>query len=230
MSVNLFNILIDFITKPIFVSIIGVISFISAIIALIVAWMAYQLQKKSDKDIQRIEKDIGRLEKSAQSISETQDKLAFETEKNRLINISENLNVSGEDKSKLKSGIMCIFYNEEYKLRFIKNDQSIDATCKIDFIKESMKEYALPKRFYPYDRKQDFPYCYVYVTNIRNKNDVEKGYYYLSYEAILKKDNSREVKWYIAKKYPISNGFEIDFWQAHHKSRGDTADDFCKKC
>ena len=65
---NIKNLFIEFITLPSVVSIIGILSFISAVVALIVAWRAYQLQRKSDKDLKKIEKNIDNLNKEGQKI------------------------------------------------------------------------------------------------------------------------------------------------------------------
>lgn len=242
MNINLFNILIDFITNPIFVSIIGVISFISAIIALIVAWMAYQLQKKSDKDIQRIEKDIGRLENSAQSISEIQDKLAFETEKNRLMDATKDIAVSKENKKDIEDGIIHIFNNQMFIIS-IKDQSNREYHCVITFIRESNKPYALPKMYYPFNQIHSFPYFCIYVTkvylfktepdSVLNKKlisefKIQKGNYYLHYHLSLSDKN--KTGWYIAKRYPITQGLKFIFsYTVYEAEKGISADDFCKK-
>ena len=149
--------------------IIGILSFIASIVALCVAWRAYKLQKKSDKDLQQIENNMNQLEQSVQNISEIQDKLAFETEKNRLKNIV-NTNIPENEKKELNSGIDHIFDETKFKVVFInENKQQTNGNCKIRFIKENEKPHALPKVHYPFNRIHDFPYFCVEVSEVEKK-------------------------------------------------------------
>ena len=66
-----FDIFTNFISSPSATSIIGILSFISAIVALYIAWKAYALQKKSDADLKRIEDDIDKIENSIEKLSKT---------------------------------------------------------------------------------------------------------------------------------------------------------------
>ena len=86
---NLFNVSIEFITGSVVVSIIGILSFISAVIALIVSWRAYKLQKKSDKDLKRVEENIDVLNTEGEKIQKNVEKI-----KNISSRMEENVNKS----------------------------------------------------------------------------------------------------------------------------------------
>ena len=48
--------------------IIGILSFISAIVALYIAWKTYVLQKESDKNLKRMDKNINKIETNIQDL------------------------------------------------------------------------------------------------------------------------------------------------------------------
>ena len=222
----LFDIFIEFITLPIVNSVIGVLSFISAIVALFVAYCAYKLQQKSNKDLNRIEDNINQMRQNVKQIN----KIIFEIEKNRLASYwsKEHEKVDQKD-------IHTIFYENQYRFNEVSPDKEYNplGSFTVKFIKE---QNGLPKMNYPFSRPGDFPYFCVYV--IKKDSDY-KGeirsdkYYYLS----LSCDNKNEsLSWYMAEKYPIDGcrthkGFKIIFEGTSFSGEGlPPASDFCKNC
>ena len=196
--------------------VITILSFIASIVALKVAWIAYQLQKKSDKDLNRIEDSINQMEHNIKQI----DKVIFEIEKNRLASYLPKEN---------QKDIHKIFYESQYKFRE-KNDK--DDNCLGGFTVRFIRENnGLPKMAYPFSRTGDFPYFCVYViktsSNYRGEIQTDK-YYYLSYDF---------KSWYMAEKYPIEGcsythkGFKVTFSGTGFSGKGlPPVSEFCKNC
>ncbi len=65
---KLFDTFIEFITLPIVISIIGILSFIFTVIAFIVDWQAYRLKEKSDEYLEYIESSIDKIKNSVKKI------------------------------------------------------------------------------------------------------------------------------------------------------------------
>ena len=157
---------------------IEILSFIASIVALFVACRAYRLQKKADRDLNRIEDNMNRMEASIQQI----DKILFEVEKNHLASL-----LPEEERECINT----IFYEKKYD--FIEKDGSQWSDgFTVKFIKESN---GLPKMNYPFSRTGDFPYFCVYVTEKDSdcKSKIQlKTYYYLSY-------SYADKSWYMAE-------------------------------
>ena len=235
----------DFITEPSFISISGILSLVGIIlintirhpifislISLYVAFKAYKLQKKSDKDLKRIEGNIDRMEKNVKEISKIQDKLGFEAEKNRLMNLFNDMELSKKNKKDIKNGVNNIFKKKEYKINFIENNQiNYKAGCKITFIKESEKGYALPKVFYPDHEIHSFPFFCVHVSEVQNQPKIiSESCYYLTYHV----STTPELRgWYISKECssvgpPQENRFKIIFSiYSYRGGANPSADQFC---
>ena len=64
-------------------SVVEIFSFITSIVALFVAFLAYKLQLKADRDLKRIEDNMNRMEANTQQI----DKILFEVEKVTLLHV-----------------------------------------------------------------------------------------------------------------------------------------------
>ena len=247
-----FNIVIHFIIYPIFESIIGILSVIFAtithpsfisIISLYVAWKAYVLQKKSDKDLKRIEDNIDTLENNTQKLSETQDKIAFETEKNRLISATKDVAVPLDNKKEIEDGIIHIFTESRFIIS-IEDESKREYHCVITFIKEINKLYSFPKMYYLFNKIHNFPFFCVHVDKVylyKKEIDpslkktllsnfkIKTGYYYLHYHLGL--SNNNETGWYIAKRYPITQGLKFIFvYTVYDGEAGISADKFCKNC
>ena len=217
---------------------IAILSFIAAIASLIISWKAHTLQKKSDKDLERIENNTQRLEKTqdkltsetekiennTQELRKVQDKLVFETEKNRLISFSHDSELSGEDKRYFRSEIENIFYKEKYDLRELNSNSIIEVL----FIKQPN---GLPKMVYPFNRSGDFPYfCIKVVKPYNNTIGIQKEeYFYLSY---VFSDKS----WYMGKGDPIKEysrykGIKVVFAGESFSGKGLPPPDVaCKNC
>ena len=196
------------------ISVIEILSFIAAFVALFVACRAYRLQKKSDKDLNRIEGNMNRMEASIQQI----DKILFEVEKNHLASL-----LPEEERECINT----IFYEKKYD--FIETPPDKDGSqwsggFTVKFIKESN---GLPKMNYPFSRTGDFPYFCVYVVERDRdyKGKIQlKTYYYLSY-------SYADKAWYMAEKYPIHKGFRVIFAEITFGGQGlPLASEFCKNC
>ena len=217
-----FDAIITTIIHPIFIS----------LTSLYVAFKAYKLQKKSDEDLKRIEGNIDRMENDVKGISKIQDKLAFEEERNRLMNFFNDTDLSKENKEDIKNGVKNIFKEKEYKINFIENNQiNYTAGCKITFTKESEKEYALPKVFYPDRRIHSFPFFCVHVSEVQNQPKIiSESCYYLTYHV----STTPELRgWYISKECssvgpPQKNRFKIIFSiYSYIGGANPSADQFC---
>ena len=222
----------DFITEPNFISIIAILSLVASLVSLIVAILAFRLQQKSDEDLKRIEGNIDKMENNVKGISKIQDKLAFEEEKNRLMNLFNDMELSKKNKKDIKNGVRNIFKEKEYKINFIENNQiNYKAGCKITFTKESEKEYALPKVFYPDHKIHEFPFFCVHVSEVKNQPKIiSESCYYLTYHV----STTPELRgWYISKECssggpPQKNRFKIIFFgHSYIGGANPSADQFC---
>ena len=210
------------------------LSLIAAIIALYISVIALDLQKKTDKDLERIESNIERVESNIQkvesniqkldntiqSISEIQNKLTFESEKNRLINFPNKKmkRFRSVNKELFKCSINNIFYKKEAIIPIIdQKTKQEDCSVKVRFIKKNKKPYALPKILYPKGKTEGFPYFKIYVSKNGEsafkkkkacKNRVRPGEYNLGY-LFLKNHTEKSQNWYIKKHLPLENGFKV---------------------
>ncbi len=209
------------------------LSLIASVFAVIVAIIVLYLQKQSDKNLKRVENNTDKLSSEVQKISDIQNQIKFETEKNRLMSFFQSL--TEEDKKYFKSDIHKIFYEGSYKFQTTENSKITTKSnnFKVSFIKESSTQFALPKMAYPFSRTGDFPYFCVQVIKICSQNNnipIKEGeYYYLTY---LFNDKN----WYMNKNYPIdgnpfSQKIEVIFAGTNFSGKGlPSADKFCKDC
>ena len=204
--------------------------------------------KKIEEDIQKdvndigtvvskLENDVNEMDSSVQKISEIQDKIAFETEKSRLMNFF-SYSLSEEKKQFFRGNIKTIFHERIYRFRADKIGNSLGYSFTVKFIKESVKQYAIPKRCYPFLRDGRFPYFCVQVIKKDqnpqvNQNRIElHKYYYLSY--ICFPDSAKQTGWYMAEEYPVENsqtGFKVVFSGTSYSGGGlPLASVSCKDC
>lgn len=154
-DMSFFDMLVDdfiyFITCPLAISIIGVLSFTAALVALFVSCKAYKLQCKSDKDLQKIELNIKKMENNVQRISKTAselqnnvNKISFQTERFTAISKYPEREEFGKINNSYQpfifflfdyeSPIITIIINSEkqhwltYKTEVIKNNINIPIT------------------------------------------------------------------------------------------------------
>ena len=221
-------------------SLIAKLSFMASVLSLIVAKIALYLQIKTDKDLKRIESNIEKTENGIQKLSEIQDKISFETEKNRLMDATKDSAVSKKNKKDIEEGIIRIFTESMFIISIEKDKREYH--CEIHFIKESSKLYALPKMFYPFDRVHSFPFFCVSVSkvylfkeesdihlekNLLSNFGIQPGKYYLHYHLSL--SDKTQTGWHIAKRYPITQGLKfIFFYTSYGGNTGPSADEFCK--
>ena len=145
-------------------AVISKLSFIASILSLIVAGVALYLQTKTDKELKQTESNIKKIKSIIQKLSEIQDKIAFETEKNKLMDATKDSAVSKKNKKDIEEGIIRIFTESMFIISIEKDKREYH--CEIHFIKESNKLYALPKMFYPFDRVHSFPCFCVSVSKV----------------------------------------------------------------
>lgn len=185
----------------------------------------------------KIQSNVNKLESSVQKILEIQDQIAFETEKNRLMNFFQYYLPEVENRN-FRGNISAIFYEREYYfLEIDKSNRNLDHYFKVKFMKE-LNNRLLPKMRHPFSRDGDFPYFCVQVTEKdqnkqKNQNRIELNkYYYLSY--ICSPSNVENTGWYMAENYPIQGsdihkGFKVIFSSPSFVgSHGPSADEFCK--
>ena len=212
-------------------------------------------QKTSDKidKIQKIEKkirekteqigeitkmvqnDVNKMEENVQKISEIQDQIAFETEKNRLINspIIFYPPLSEKNISLFKYHIITIFYEKKYDLSIEDKDETWPV-CSFKFIKKSSKLYALPKIFYLFDKTHETPYFCVQALEGNKTVSIQQGeYYYLSYDFDL---SNKQIVWYLGKKAPMFKNSPDNKFKVNFSGTSDdggiipSANEFCKNC
>lgn len=189
----------------------------------------------------KIQSNINTQENSVQKISGIQDKIAFETEKNRLTQMIHRAHASEEDEKKWKQGITLIFEEKELNIQAIKNqnNKEVNFQCTIVFIKNNKSMYALPKMFHPFNQIHDFPYfCVLVKESMFIKNNPDIGiqigtYYFLHYH--LNSSNNEKKGWYLSKSYigpVIHNSFKVRIISISPEPQwGDpSADDVCKNC
>ena len=204
-------------------------AFVASIVALIVSWRAYQLQKKSDKDLNRIENNINKMEDSIDRIDESVNQMEhnislinMEVEKNRLAFYLPR---------EYQMDMHKIFYENQYTFqeKDDEDDKLLVGRFTVRFIKESN---GLPKMFYPFERTGHFPYFCVEVIKKRldYRGEIQLNtYYYLSY-------SYRKKSWYIAENYPIDSPtaqkiFKVIFSGTFVSGkRPPPASEFCKDC
>ncbi len=199
--------------------------------------------KDTEKNIQKnteqigeitkmVQNDVNKMEENVQKISEIQNKIALETEKNRLINFAQHSSLPEENKRFFRSNIKSIFHESKYNFRQIDQDNNTLDYFTIIFIR---KNNGLPKVFYPFGRVHEFPYFCVHV--IDKKPSLENGdsgvqldlHYYLSYDF-------SDKTWRIAEQYPIegshmNKSFKIIFSGTNYIGKGGpSAEEFCKNC
>ena len=221
---------------PMLERIVTYIALIVSVVSLIVACFAYRLQKKADQDLKRVEVNIARSEDNINQISQVQDKIAFETEKNRLMFYVENATLPNEVKKNIKIDINHIFNEKKFRFSLESKKESQTTfdttdttdTIEVSFIKESTKPYALPKMTYPFQRIHDFPYFCVQIIKGNEGYKIFEGeFYYLTYYF------RDPVSWCIGQGNPIDskeyNKTNIEFVGYHFNSEGGLpADEFCK--
>ena len=199
--------------------------------------------KKIEKNIQedtknineittKMQSNINKLENSVQKISEVQDKMAFETEKNRLINFAQYSSLSEEDKRSFRSNMISIFHELKYQFRQDQDNNSFSNSFAVIFIKNNN---GLPKMFHPFGRRRDFPYFCVRV--IKKYHSVETkdneiqidSHYYLSYDF-------SDRNWRLSERYPIEGSstcksFKVSFFGTNFVGNaGPSAEEFCNNC
>lgn len=184
-----------------------------------------------------VKDNIDKMENNIQKISEIQklqEKVVFETEKNRLINFAQHSSLSEQDKKFFKSNIMSIFHEPKYSFSQMDQDNKMSNSFEVIFIKNSNSR--LPKMFYPFGRGRDFPYFCVRViekyppVKKNESNEVQiDSHYYLSYDF-------SDKNWRLSEGYPIEGSvirksFKVIFSGTNFVGNpGPPAEEFCKNC
>ena len=192
------------------------------------------IDKKTSNKIKKIQKIEREIQKNIQKMSTIQDQIAFETEKNRLINspMAFYPSLSEENISVFKNNINMIFYENKCDLSIIENET--EPICSFTFIKEGNKPYTLPKIFYLFDKKHDTPhFCVRALEGNKTAGIQQDEYYYLSYDFDL---SDKQIVWYLGKEAPMFKGSPDQKFKVSLSSMsgngGDIppANDFCKDC
>ncbi len=201
------------------------LSLIASVLSLIVAGIALYLQIRSDKNLKRVEDNtdklsgnVNKLFSEVAEISNIQNKIQFEVEKNRLMNWAK-ISLPEKDQQDFRNDIHNIFHENCYTL----STEKLKYSFQVSFIKERGGRFSLPKMAYPFGRTGGFPYFCIKVIKLCDTQDknspVKEGeYYYLTY-------HFHDKNWYIGKKYPIfGNRFfkeiKIIFFGIHYSGRG----------
>ena len=197
-----------------------------------------KIQKDTEKIGQitaTVQHNINKIEENVQKISEIQEiqnKVAFETEKNRLINFAQHSFLPEENKQFLRNNIISIFHELKYNFSSKdKNNKALDYFT-VSFIR---KNNGLPKMFHPFGRVHVFPYfCICVIDKHSSSEDKNSGvqlglHYYLSYDF-------SDRTWRIAEQYPIegshiNKSFKVIFSGPNYIGKGGpSAEEFCKNC
>ena len=150
-------------------SIINLLSFIAAIVALVVSIIAIWLQCEGNKQLNKVEKNTHRIEESTAVLERIHRRLLFESEKIRLIDFPSRLvdfsktNMASSFIGKMalfRSAIIHIFHRKSSIVEAHKEKNHI-GSIKIKFEKEDTTPNSLPKMIYPENNKEQFPYFLV---------------------------------------------------------------------
>ena len=184
----------------------------------------------------RVRSNVNKMEENIQKISTIQDQIAFETEKNRLINSPTILSLflSEVSISFFKYNMNMIFHEKKCDLSIIEDKNKTEPVCSFIFIKESNKRHALPKIFYLFDKTHETPYFCVQALEGNKTVGIQQGeYYYLSYDFDLPNE---QIVWYLGKKAPMfKDSPDRKFKVSFSSMSGDggiipSANNFCKDC
>ena len=195
---NLFDIIIEFITCPAVISLIGILSFLSAVTALFVTWRAYKLQQKSDKDLERIESNVNRVENNIKNLDSTAEKIKDDIDnlKSSIQKIETNIQslskISEQTQKSVKSASRTAF--------LVERTAALNKYPDSESFKEINKEYR-PFIFSLFDDEE----CHILIKTYSNKP--KKGDNYLGYkvqiiktqEGIPKTENDSFSKFYFIK-------------------------------